>query len=516
MALNVCLINLPTFQAPKSLSYFGSVPPLGLAYVAAAVRDAGHRLQIIDAPGEAITRFQQYPTSVGDLWLHGLSGSEILDRIDSRTDVVGYTHMFLHEWGYLKDLLRAVKDRFPGVINVVGGENPTAWWNHMLAESADLDACVLGEGEEKMVRLLAAVEAGDGLGTVPSIAFRAGGKAVKTDSLSRIVAIDDIPWPAWDLFPVDAYLDYEYGSGVNRGRSMPMLTSRGCPYQCTFCSSPEMWTTRYFARDPEKVADEIQFYKDRYGVTNINFNDLTAVLTKDWIVNFCRIVRGRDLEISWQLPSGTRSEAVDREAADLLYNSGCRNFGYAPESGSPRILKIIKKKVKLPALLESVKGALDAGLNTQANIIIGFPHETLKDLWLTYKLILKMAVAGLHTTSVMVFAPYPGSEYYRTLRAEGKIRFDDHYLYSTLLRSAGSLRSYHPEFKTWHLLCIQLLFLCSFFGLQYILRPWRILKMGVNLLKQKQESVMDQFLSTKLKQLFQDKNRVSKTALNSQ
>ncbi len=155
-------------------------------------------------------------------------------------------------------------------------------------------------------------------------------------------------------------------------------------------------------------------------------------------------------------------------------------------------------------------------LNTQANIIIGFPQETLKDLWLTYKLILRMAAAGLHTTSVMVFAPYPGSEIYRTLRAEGRIRFDDHYIYSTLLRSAGSLRSYHPKLKTWHLLCLQFLFLCTSFGLQYALRPWRVLRILWNLLKRKQESVMEQFLSTKLKQIFQGRNRVPKTALDPQ
>ena len=139
MALNVCLINPPTFLAPKSLSYFGSVPPLGLAYVAAAVRDAGHNLQVIDAPGEAIAQFRGYPTSIGNLWLHGLTASEILCRIGPHTDVVGYTSMFLHEWNYLKDLLKAVKERFPGVLNVLGGETPTAWWDHMLSECPDLD-----------------------------------------------------------------------------------------------------------------------------------------------------------------------------------------------------------------------------------------------------------------------------------------------------------------------------------------------------------------------------------------
>ena len=165
--------------------------------------------------------------------------------------------------------------------------------------------------------------------------------------MQRIKDINNIPLPAWDLFPIDNYLKYEFGSGVNRGRSIPMLSSRGCPFQCTFCSSPEMWTTRYYARDPQLVADEIEYYQKRYDITNVNFNDLTAVLTKKWIIEFCNVILDRKIDFSWQLPSGTRSEAVDFEAAKLLINQAVEIFGYAPESGSPEILTTIKKKLRL-------------------------------------------------------------------------------------------------------------------------------------------------------------------------
>ena len=353
-----------------------------------------------------------------------------------------------------------------------------------------------------MVGLLDILSHGKSLSNAGSIAYKKNnGEIAVTERMKRITNINDIPLPAWDLFPVDEYLKHEFGSGVNRGKSMPMLTSRGCPFQCTFCSSADMWTTRYFARDPNKVADEVEFYQKRYDVNNINFNDLTAVLTKKWIVEFCNVILDRKLKFSWQLPSGTRSEAVDFEAAKLLYNSGCRNFGYAPESGSPRVLEKIKKKVKIPGLITSLKSSLKADLKTHANIIVGFPEEKLKDLFYTYILLLKMAVTGLHGASVMMFTPYPGSALYRELKSKKKIDIDTKYIYSTLTRSGASTKSYSNFFGTRFLIVTQWFFLLSFFSLMYGIRPLRLFKLLKNIIKKKQETVMDQFLVEKYKQL---------------
>ncbi len=112
-----------------------------------------------------------------------------------------------------------------------------------------------------------------------------------------------------------------------------MLATRGCPYSCTFCSSPDMWTTRYYARSPASVVDEIADYVERYGISNVDFEDLTAFINRDWILAFCAELVRRDLHISYQLPSGTRSEALDAEVLAPLWRSGCRNLTYAPESG---------------------------------------------------------------------------------------------------------------------------------------------------------------------------------------
>lgn len=215
-------------------------------------------------------------------------------------------------------------------------------------------------------------------------------------------------WPAWDLVPIERYLDRGLGFGVNRGRSMPMLATRGCPYQCTFCSNPEMWTTRWYARDPEQVLDEIQAYRERYGATNFDFYDLTAIVRRRWIVQFTNRILERGMVFTWQLPSGTRSEAIDGEVSGLLYASGCRNISYAPESGSPEVLDRIKKVVKLDRLERSATDAVSAGMNVKLNIIMGFPGESRRELGKTVGFLARMGFSGIHDASVSLFSPCPG------------------------------------------------------------------------------------------------------------
>lgn len=507
-SLRVALIHPPTITAPRSFSYYSAVPPLGLAYLAAVVREAGHHVQVIDATGAALTTTITRESQAGPLEVTGLTIPQIVGAVAPDTQVIGISHMFLHQWPLLRDLAVALAHRFPQAKLVFGGENATSFHEHILSTCPPIHACVLGEGEQTFAGLLdhwanrSPTGGEHSLQDVPGIAYRdATGKVLRTPSAPRIADIDALPLPAWDLFPVDAYLDRRRSGGVDRGRSMPVLTSRGCPYKCSFCSSPQMWTTRYSRRDPARVVEEIASYVERYAITNIDLNDLTAMLTKDWMIKFAQKMLASGLNVSIQLPSGTRSEAVDAEAARWLYRAGVRNFCYAPESGSKETLERIHKKVKLPHLRASLSAAIEAGLTTHASIIIGFPHEGPRELLDTYRFVLRMALDGLDTVAVMVFAPYPGSEDYDNLRASGKIINDEIYYYSSLLRSAGATRSVHPRWSAKQLAALQLGFLLSFYGLAYARRPKRFYEIGRRLFHGQQESVMDQFLSTKLAQL---------------
>jgi anaerobic magnesium-protoporphyrin IX monomethyl ester cyclase len=138
----------------------------------------------------------------------------------------------------------------------------------------------------------------------------------------------------------------------------------------------------------------------------------------------------RKLNITWQLPSGTRSEAIDYEVAMFMFRSGCRNLAYAPETGSDRIRKIVKKRVKLDAMLESIDASLRAGLSLSCFFVIGFPDDTDETLAETLELVKELTGRGLHDIGVAKFVPYPGSELFERFLNEGRIRLDDEYFLS--------------------------------------------------------------------------------------
>ena len=277
---------------------------------------------------------------------------------------------------------------------------------------------------------------------------------------------------------------------------MPMLATRGCPYQCTICSNPEMWTTRWYARDPEKVLDEIGTYQEQYGATNFDFYDLTAIVKRSWIIQFTRSIIERKMRFTWQLPSGTRSEAIDEEVSRLLYASGCRNMSYAPESGSPEVLKRIKKVVKLESLEASVVGAVNAGLNVKLNIIMGFPDESRRELRQTVRFLARMGFAGVHDMSISLFSPYPGSELYHDLRKSGRIPAlsDEYFLGLGAYKDFAQSISYTEGLSPRVLNMYRVLGFLVFYGIQYAPRPWRVVRLLLNLLRHRQESRLDKSL----------------------
>ena len=141
-----------------------------------------------------------------------------------------------------------------------------------------------------------------------------------------------------------------------------------------------MWTTRYITRDPADVVDEIATYVTEWGVENLNFCDLTAVLKRSWILAFCDALDARGLDITWQLPSGTRSEVLDPEVLQRMYDTGARNVTYNPETGSKELLKTYKKQVRLDRMMGSLQAARDVGMVTRTCYIVGHPEESRRDI----------------------------------------------------------------------------------------------------------------------------------------
>jgi anaerobic magnesium-protoporphyrin IX monomethyl ester cyclase len=489
--MKICLVR-PPLQVPRYQLAIYELPPIGLAYLASVSREAGHEVSVIDALGEA--PHHPLPGHLPHLVGRGLSFEEIFARVPPDTEVMGVSCMFSQDWPYLRGLINEFRIRFPEVIIVAGGEHVTALAELVVEESA-VDFSVCGEGEETLLELLGALEAGRDPSDVAGLVFQRSGEIVRTPTRARIQAINGLMRPAWDLFPVENYLNDCNSFGVDRGRCMPILATRGCPYQCTFCSSPSMWTTRWLARDPAEVLAEIRWLIEDYGVENVDFYDLTFIIKRDWILEFCGLIKESGLRFTYQLPTGTRAEAIDEKVAEALYETGCRNITYAPESGSPSELRRIKKKITIPSMLASMKAGYQSGLLVKSNIVLGFPGETRREILQTMGFIARMALVGVRDVIIFLFSPYPGSELHRELVDAGRLpEPSDEYF--EMLSSTVDLSRAHSfcDLSVRELTAWRIGGLLLFYAVSFGVRPWRLIQTAYHLIRGEKESVLEERL----------------------
>ena len=470
-------------------------PPLGLAYVAASIQQAGYEVSCLDALGEA--PLQRNVLEEKNLISFGLSTEQILQHLASKDfNVLFVSLMFSCEWPMTKSIVQTIKKIYPNVLLVCGGEHITACPEFSMKDCPEIDVCVLGEGEETSIDLLKTIEQKKSLSKVNGIVFRSAEGIVRNPKRSRINKLENIAWPAWDLFPLENYLSNSLGYGVNPGRSMPMLISRGCPYQCTFCSSPQMWTTKWQARNVDLVIEEMQFYIDKYKAQNFDFYDLTTIVRKDWIVNFCQKIIKKNWNIRWQMPAGTRSEALDEETLGLMFLSGQRHISYAPESGSVLTLQKIKKKIKIDRMKESIRSARKKGMSVKLNMIVGFPHETHREIFQTLSFVKDAAVMGVDDVYLASFAPYPGSELFDQLHENGQISTlnDEYFLNLQSLSDLLHSHSYSQHISHRMLTFYRLFGISMFYIIRFILHPKRIFRLFVNIIKKREETKLDMAL----------------------
>jgi len=306
-----------------------------------------------------------------------------------------------------------------------------------------------------------------------------------------------VPRPAWDLVPLERYWEHYPFFGVHRGRSIQVLGTRGCPYKCTFCSSPQMWTTKYVVREPDDVVDEICEYVEAYGVQNVNFVDLTAATNRKWTIGLCDALAARAPDVDWQLPVGTRIEAIDREVLERLAAARCRNVTFAPESGSQRMLDVMDKRASLEKILVALVDARELGIQTTVNILIGHPEERWSDLAKSVRYLLKASWLGCSDTAVMMFCPYPGSADFKALVDSGRHVMDEESYYVGLSRGSAHHRSWNPRMSARQLRYMQLFMISAFYVANWVRRPARALGFVRSLVTGSEETYLDQMVRTK-------------------
>jgi radical SAM superfamily enzyme YgiQ (UPF0313 family) len=466
-----------TYSAPVTL-------PIGPAYLASVLEKAGYRVEAIDGIGEDIFNISR--SSCGTYNLHGMSIENILDHLNPEAAVIGVSLMFSEEWLLHRDLINAISKHCPSSVIVGGGEHVTALPEYVLRDCPAIDFAISGEAELSFLHLVHHIFTGKPTNRIPGCAFLDKDGAFISNGLSnRINTIDELPRPAWHLYPVKNYFIDNWTMGVSRGRNMPILGTRGCPYQCTFCSNPTMWTTRYMMRAVPGVVDEIEDLVETYEANSLDFFDLTAIVKKQWILEFCDEIKKRGLNITWQLPSGTRSEALDEETLHAIKDTGCEFLVYAPESGSEETLRYIKKKLKLEKLTESVRQAVKIGHVVKVNLIIGFPHEGFKHIAKTVAFAFRMALVGAEDCNIAKFSPYPGSQLFRELQDSGVIpTVDDDYIRNLVSQfDMTSGATYCPNVPTRILGLVTILGHGLFYTTAYLTHPSRILRILKGLFK---------------------------------
>ena len=474
----VTLIRPPVTFSKGGLNISPVNPAIEMAYLTAAANSMGYPVHVVDALLEGVDNIQDVP-GFENFQYKGLNHQDIIAKIPEGTRLIGVSCMFSATWPYTRMMIEAIKKALPEIPIIVGGEHMTALPEFTMENCPEIEMGVLGEGEETFLEILEAFSTGQPFKDVAGIIYRQGSTLVQTQRRKRIKAVTEIPWPEWDNVSIDKYLEYKFSDGPYRGRSMPIIATRGCPFKCAFCTNDNMWGILHVAREVKDVVDEIEVYIKKYDIECIEFLDLTAIVSKKWIKAFCREVIARKLKFSWQISGGTRSEGLDEEAIPLMKQSGCKYLCLVPESGSEETLARIGKRVKLDKITHLMKLCIKEGIDTRANLVIGFPDEPRKDIWKTLLYHQRLALMGIIDTPLFIFSPYPGSRYFRELREDGTIpELSDQFFFDLGMEvkiSGG--RGFCRSASALELQIYQVASMSLFYTISYLVRPLRILSL---------------------------------------
>ncbi|PIR18033.1 MAG: hypothetical protein COV46_01600 [Deltaproteobacteria bacterium CG11_big_fil_rev_8_21_14_0_20_49_13] len=366
-----------------------SAPPIGLAQVAAAVRNSlSYDVIILDA--EALE----------------LTISDTIKRIRSENpDYIGITAVTPSI--YKASLLaKAIKDDNSEQLIILGGPHVTAIPEYTLKNYPCFDLAVLGEGEDTTVELLQSLKNGKCLTNVAGIAYRDNGNILKTPKRLFITDMDRLPFPAWDLLPNIAEYYRPPIFSVKRLPSTSLVTTRGCPGKCTFCDT-SVFGQKVRGFSPEYVLKMINRLMHEYGIKDILFDDDCAPLLKARFERLLDMLIESDLGLSWSCNS--RIDIVRPDVLKKMKRAGCWQIAYGIESGSQKILDFYKKGITLKKIEEALAWTRDAGIMTKGFFMVGNPLETSETVEETINFAKRIKLDDFQITS---FTPLPGSAVY--------------------------------------------------------------------------------------------------------
>lgn len=418
----ILLINSP-YHCLFSKGTF--IPPLGLCYIAAVLKESGFGVKVYDPnlyPGMFVNIIQPYRFMTR--YMENLFNPkyhvwkkirEVIKK--SSPDVVGIS-MTTPSYPSGVNVARIVKEISEDITVVAGGPHPTALFEEVAREPC-INYVIRGEGEYALLELVNSLNHNGDLKKILGLSYKKKGKIIHNRDRPFIKHLDSLPFPAKDLL-------------INRWSPRNMggiMASRGCPYSCKFCfSTLVMWKKTYRTRSPKNVVDEIEYTIKKYGTGKIYFLDDLFTLNKRWVVKICRLIRERKLRVPWTCL--TRADLISNILLKEMKLAGCESIGIGMESGNQEILNRMGKELDLKRLEEAANMIKANGIKLHCFVYLGYPGETKETIYDTKRLIDKL---NPETIGVAIATPYPGIKLTETIKKMGVLFHDNWSEYTRFL-----------------------------------------------------------------------------------
>jgi len=383
-------------------------PPIGIADLSAVAKKSGYNAKAID------------------MWKY--NEAQVKEAIKKEApDVIGTSCMTTERFSSYK-LVKWVKEVNPKIKVIVGGSHASCFPEQVFKLSP-ADVIVMGEGEETMLELLDAFEKDKtDLSNIKGIAFMKNGKLVKTEPRPFIKNLDKLPFPAYEDFDLKNYVNRfpddttnpKYKKLFKKLKGISVMTSRGCPWRCAFCSITTSWKRTWRARSPKNTVDLIEHLYKNFGIRMFNFFDDNFNVDNRRVIEICREIIKRKLKIYWNVQA--RVDTLNEETLRWMKKAGCYLIRFGVESGSQTILDNLQKDARVESIIKVFKIIKKVGLESNVHIIVGNPGENEKTINETINLIKIVKPDMVSTFGLFIL---PGTPLYERAKKEGLI--DDNY-----------------------------------------------------------------------------------------
>jgi len=376
-------------------------PPLGLAYIAAVLEKNGITVKIVD-----LNQRRHKDNPIFRL-------NNILQ--EERPKLVGISCLTSY-YMEAREIAELVKKYNEDIKVVMGGVHPSSLPELTLQDN-NVDFVVMGEGELTTLDLFTNLKTEENYESVDGLGFKRRGKTIINKPRKLIEDLDSLPFPSWHLIPPSEYPPSPQGFFLKKYPVAPIITSRGCPYACTFCASNNFWRGRWRARSPENVISEIQMLIEQYGVKEFEILDDNFTLDRKRASKICDELIKSNFNVSWSCSNGIRADRLDRELIRKMRKAGCHQVSFGIESTSQKILNRIQKNITIGQIKRAIKISKEEGLTVGGFFIFGLPYETRNTALKMIKLAKKL---DLDWAQFHIFTPLPGStEFLNWVRKQG-------------------------------------------------------------------------------------------------